>query len=271
MTAYTGYLTKMAHYATANDVAPGVNPDHTHPQPEPDIFDPHPEVPSTQGGDVWNPAENGFASDAQVQPITHWYNGQLSVPSNVEYGTAQQAMQERMMADHEHVNYQSDSIRLYQHATEGESIEFVAGRSPWIAGQSLPDDVQYLANGKNAYDQTNQPNEVYSGDAVNVGRYRLGYKINLFGKYEYPIGKFGQDALLRAYTGLTPIFPADKNQMNTDAAPYTPNSSGTATWTTPQYQDPSLFTLPSETQMTDFVTASEAVPGNAGFSESERL
>jgi hypothetical protein len=268
MTAYTGYLTRMAHFSNAHDVAPGVNPEHEHPHPDPDIFDPRPDTPTAQAGDVWSPAEVGFASEMRVQPVEHWFNGQLAVPTNVPYGMAQQAMQDRMMVDHEQANYRPDTIRLYQHASEGESIEFVKGRAPWNAGVSLPDNAAYLANGKNSYDQTNGVTEVYSADE---GRYRLGTKINLFGKYQFPIGKFGQDAQLRAYTGLTPILPVDKPRV-VDSAPYTPNSSGTTTWTTPQWQVPSMFALPSETASTDYVVASSDQPqAYTGFSDEERL
>lgn len=270
---YSGYLTRSAaHFSIAGDVAPGVNPDHTHPAPEPDIFDPQPTPPAKQGGDVWMPGEVGFVSGDQVQPITHWYAGQLAVPSNVPYGTAQQVMQDRMMADHMPVNYRRDSIRLYQHDSEGETISYVVGRTSQEAGESLPESVQYLANGQNAFDQTNLPNEVYAGDPANVGRYRLGYDVNYFGEYKYPIGKFGLDTMLRAYTGLTPIVPAEKTQMNQNAAPYTPNSSGTATWVNGQYQVPSLFALPSETEMTDYTTASsQQYDTNSGFDNGERL
>lgn len=267
MTAYTGYLTRMAHFDRAGDVAPGVNPEHEHPHPDPDPFDPKPDTPGTQTGDVWVPAEDGFASEMQVERIHHWYDGQAAVPTNVPYGTAQQAMQERMMDDHAHVNYRPDTIRLYQHASEGEAIEWVKGRAPQNAGVSLPDGAQYLANGKNSYDQTNQPNEVYSADE---GRYRLGTKINLFGLYQFPIGKFGQDAQLRAYTGLTPILPVDKPSI-VDSAPYTPNSSGTTTWTMPQWQTPSMFGLPSETASTDYVAATEQQSGGGDFTDGERL
>jgi hypothetical protein len=270
MTAYSGYLTRLAHFSRSNDVVPGVNPEHTHPEPDPDPFDPRPDTPDYQAHDAWMPVEDGFASGESVQDIRHWYDGQLSVPSNVPYGVGQQAMQERMMADHAPVNYRRDSIRLYQHESEGNSIEYVPGRMPQNAGSSLPEDVQYLANGRNSYDQINQPNEVYAGDPANVGRYRVGAKINMFGLYNNPLGKFGQDALLRAYTGLTPMFPDNKTQHNQTAAPYTPNSSGTATWVMPQYQDISTFTLPSETAMSDFTTGNAQV-SETDFNEGDRL
>lgn len=271
MTAYTGYLTRTAHYGPPGDVAPGVNPDHTHPAAEPDPFNPQPDTPTAQTGDVWNPTENGFASDWQVEPVAHWFNGSPAVPSNVPYGTGQQAMQDRMLADHSVIHYVSDTIRLYQHQSEGVSIDWQVGRSPQHAGESVGDNESYLMMGRNSYDVTNQPNEVYAGDPANVGRYRLGVKTTMFGLYDNPIGRFGQDANLRAYTGLSPQFPVDKPSV-ADAAPYTPNSSGTTTWTMPQFQVPRLFSLPSETSMTDYTTASEDGSVSSDFaSEDGRL
>jgi hypothetical protein len=82
-------------------------------------------------------------------------------------------------------------------------------------------------------------------------------KTNIFGLYDTPIGKFGQDALLRAYTGLYPAAPFEKEPM-VDTAPYTPNSTGTAHWTpTVPNQQPSIFSLPSETAMTDYALTSD--------------
>jgi hypothetical protein len=270
MTAYTGYLTRSAHYAYPGDRAPGVNPEHEHPDPDPDPFSPVPDTPVNQAGDVWNPQETGFASDWEVEPVTHWFNGAPAVPSSVPYGTAQQAMQDRMMNDHSVIHYVPDSIRLYQHQSEGVEIDWFVGRAPQNAGVSLPDDVAYLANGDNSYDQINQPNpDVYGGDEANVGRYRLGHKVSMFGLYDTPLGKFGQDASLHAYTGLTPQFPAQKNQMTDGAAPYTPNSSGTATWTMPQFQVPKLFSLPSETSITDYTTAAEESSTDSGFTSED--
>lgn len=270
MTAYTGYLTKAAHYAYPGDRVPGVNPEHEHPSPDPDPFNPVPETPANQGGDVWVPQENGFESDWQVEPVNHWFNGAPAVPTNVPYGTAQQTMQDRMMQDHSVIHFVPDSIRLYQHQSEGVAINWVPGREPQHAGESVGDNEAYLMMGRNSYDVTNQPNpDVYGGDSVNTGRYRVGLATTMFGLYDTPLGKFGQDASLHAYTGLTPQFPADKNQMTEGAAPYTPNSSGTATWTTPQFQVPQLFSLPAETSMTDFTTAAEQAPMDSGFTSED--
>jgi hypothetical protein len=259
---YTGAAMRVAHYAVRPSV-PGVNVDHTTPDPEPDPFNPVPIAPDFQTGTVWGyETEHAGPSNqpnlAQV-PVTHWWNGQPSVPSGEPYARAQLAMQERMMADHTAVSYVPDSIRLYQHATEGQRNEFNIGRPSQFAGSEIPDGpLKGLANGHNAYDQTNTPNEVYTGDAANVGRYRLGVKTNVFGLYESPLGKFGQDALLHSYTGLIPAMPTEKEPM-ANTAPYTPNSTGTAHWfPSVPYQKPSLFSLPSETAITDYAIADDA-------------
>ena len=259
---YSGTAIRAAHYGVRPSV-PGVNPDHLHPDPEPDPFNPVPDTPRNQTGTVWAyETEHAGPSNqpnlAQV-PVSHWFNGQPAVPSGEPYGRAQLAMQERMMADHSVTNYVPDSIRLYQHATEGQQNEFTVGRPSQYAGAAIPDGpLAGLANGHNSYDQTNAPNEVYTGDDANVGRYRLGRKTNIFGLYENPIGKFGQDAILRAYTGLYPAFPFEKEPMD-NTAPYTPNSTGTAHWSpAAANQAPSMFSLPSETALTDYAVANSA-------------
>ena len=259
---YSGTASRVAHYASRPPV-PGVNSDHTTPDPEPDPFNPQPDPPQNQAGTVWADDEVYQAAAMRSlaeQPISHWWAGQNAVPSGEPYGRAQQAMQERMIADHMVSNYVPDGIRFYQNVSEGASIEFVQGRGPFVAGETLPDGSQYLANGRNGYDQTNVPNEVYGGDPGSTGgRYRLGYKENYFGLYDTPLGKFGQDAMLHAYTGLTPTFPAVKTQQNEIAAPYTPNSSGASAYWQPAvpFQAPSLFQVPAETQMTDFAVATD--------------
>lgn len=257
---YTGAAVRAGSYGRVRPSVPGVNADHTTPDPEPDPFNPVPDVPANQGGTVWG-YEGEYAAPsnqpnlAQV-PVSHWYNGQPAVPSGEPYGRAQQAMQERMVRDHSAVNYVPDGIRLYQHATEGQINEWQIGRNPQFAGAVIPDGpLAGLQNGRNSYDAVNQPNEVYAGDPANVGRYRLGVKTNVFGLYENPIGKFGQDALIHSYTGLVPALPREKAPL-TNTAPYTPNSTGTAHWSpAAPNQVPSLFSLPSETAMTDYAIA----------------
>lgn len=270
---YTGTALRsaVAHYGS-RPPPPGLNADHMKPDPEPDPFNPVPDTPPDQAGTVWSDPEamgptagqSNFPNLAQA-PVSHWYDGQPAVPSGEPYGRAQQAMQERLMVDHADTNYVPDGIRLYQHWSEGQENDFIVGRAPVAAGATIPDGpLAGLQNGRNGYDATNVPNEVYSAGESNVGRYRLGVKTNMWGIYSSPLGKFGQDANLRAYTGLSPAFPFDKTPM-TDTAPYTPNSTGTTHWTpaTPA-QKPSLFGLPSETSVTDYTVASAG-----GNSQSE--
>jgi hypothetical protein len=271
---YSGYATRSAHFARHVSV-PGVNADHTRPNPEPDPFSPQPETPANQAHTVWDdsggdPArQSGVPNFAQV-PVNHWYAGQPAVASGVPYGQAQQAMQERLMADHSATNYVPDSIRLYQHWSEGQRYEWVVGRASQYAGSELPDGpLAALQNGTNAYDKTNPANEVYAGDPANVGRYRLGVKSNIFGLYESPLGKFGQDAELRAIEGLTPALPYAKPRMR-NTAPYTPSSTGTAHWApAPPYQTPSTFALPGETSVTDY--RSGATVTGSDFEDGDRL
>ena len=177
------------------------------------------------------------------------------------------------MVDHGEVNFAPDQYRLYQHASEGTSIEDWVARPSQFAGQTIDGALGALANGRNAYDQTQAPNEVYAGDPANVGRYRLGRQVRFFGLYQYPIGKFGQDANLRAYTGLSPAFPFVKDQMNETAAPYTPNSSGASAYWSPAQsnQVPSLFALPSETAITDFATQTAADGSYSDFTDGDYL
>jgi hypothetical protein len=273
---YSGSALRAAHFASRPPV-PGLNVDHTKPNPEPDIFNPVPDVaPGATHGTVWaNEANVAGPSNqpnfAQV-PVSHWFDGQPAVPSGEPYARAQQAMQERMFLDHSVVSFVPDGIRLYQHVTEGQRNEFNIGRGSQFAGASIPDGpLAALGNGRNAYDQINKPNEVYVGDPANVGRYRLGVKTNIYGLYDTPLGKFGQDALLHAFTGLTPAAPFEKEPM-TDTAPYTPNSTGTAHWSpAAPYQVPSMFSLPSETGITDYAVAADDTAGsdfterNGGF------
>lgn len=272
---YSGQTLRAAHY-DYRPPPPGISPDHTTGAVEADPFNPVPDTPKGQDGTVWgadpdHAGPTGYRSLAEI-PVNHWYSGQNAVPSGLPYGIAQQAMQERLMVDHEDVNFVPDTYRLYQHASEGATIAWVDGRGSQYAGEALEGPLAALANGRNAYDQTNAPNEVYVGDSANVGRYRLGTKESYWGEYSFPLGQFGQDANLRAYTGLYPAFPLVKDQMNETAAPYTPNSSGASAYWSPAQanQVPSMFALPSETAMTDFATAN-ADGTNTDFSDGGRL
>lgn len=271
---YTGHALRSALHYDSRPPVPGLGADHFTGAVEPDIFNPVPETPAGATGEqVWS-GQTEHASQSNMpnlaqQGVSHWHDGDAPVQSGVPTAQRMDAMAARMVADHQRVNTVPDSIRLYQHATEGQVNEFITGRTPQNAGVDPGENLQYLVNGRNSYDHTNQPNEVYAGDSPNVGRYRLGVKTNMYGLYDNPLGKFGQDALLRAYTGLVPQFPVDKPQA-TNTAPYTPNSTGTAHWAPAQpNQVVSNFSLPSETAMTDYVTAGGG--GNPEFDDHGRL
>lgn len=279
-TPYSGAATRRANYAMRPSV-PGVNGDHFKPDPEPDPFNPQPATPDGQAGTVLaqdQPFHSGFseptlATDPRSQ--THWYNGVAPMPSGVPTAARMQGQADGMLVDHADTNFVPDQYRLYQHATEGSLTEWIVGRPSQFAGATVPDGpLAGLANGANAYDQTNEANEVYSnGDPANVGRYRLGTALQVFGLYQNPIGKFGQDALLRPTTGLSPQFPTEKPQMR-GTAPYTPNSTGTAHWApAPPNQTPSMWGLPSETAMTDYAasSATDYMGGNSEFDDGGRL
>lgn len=266
-TPYSGTAVRNAHYSRRPPV-PGLNKDHFTPDPEPDPFSPVPTPTHEYTDSILTVREEmGPQSDyptLATQAFHHTYDGEFSVPSGVPYADAQLAMQQRMMVDHSDSNYVPDEFRRYLHATQGQNNQYVVGRMPQNAGVDPGENLQYLVNGQNSYDHTNQPNEVYAGDAANVGRYRLGYDTKVFGLYQNPMGKFGQDAQLHSYTGLTPQVPQAKPPM-TDTAPYTPNSTGTAHWAPASFaQVPSLFGLPSETSMTDATIVNDFADAGSG-------
>lgn len=286
-TAYSGALLRSAHFAFRPPV-PGVSADHG-PGPDQQIEqDPFQPVPPTagqvvdgaDGTNVWQPQDDTPMSQMLVGDRPHWTQLQDAVPSNVHPWESEQAATERMLANHSIDDYRPNTYIPYKVATQGQSIEYTVGRSPFEAGENAPEDLQYLVAGKNAYDFTNQPNEVYGGDQTygvhdpaNVGRYRLGTNENQFGLYEFWT-KQGQDAELRAYTGQHPWMPVDKPPVS-NPAPYTAPSSGTTTWTMPSFQVPSIFSLPSETSITDYGAQNEwdaevSDSGN-GFEDGGRL
>lgn len=267
--SYSGALKRSAHFAFRPPV-PGVSDDHG-PQPdttiEPDPFAPEPSTPANQAGDAWQPQDISSHSAMTQRPISHWADLQPPLPLNVESRYVGTVATERMIANHSVVDYRPDTSRYYKNATEGRSIEYIDGRHPQLEGVDGP---EFLVAGKNSFDYTNQPNEVYQGDSANVGRYRLGKLVNDFGMYQFWT-KQGQDADLRAYTGLHPQVPVDKPRVP-DSAPYTPNSSGTTTWLQTSFNVPTMFNLPSETSVTDYSVASgDFIDGGSEFGEGDRL
>ncbi|MYS19160.1 hypothetical protein GA0115240_105811 [Streptomyces sp. DvalAA-14] len=271
MAAYSGALLRSAsaHFASRPPV-PGVDPRHEHPDPDPDPFQPVPETPPAQTGDVWSPQDASAYTEMRDAPITHAGEFERPVPSNVHRWQRDIAWQARLMAAHAVQLFRPDTYVPYKHATQGQHIAYVQGNSPQNAGSTVSDDMAYLVMGRNSYDQTNGVTEVYGQEEGGNGRYRLGTRIEDWGLYEYPMGKFGQDAELRAYTGLEPQFPVDKPNVE-DPAPYTPASSGTARWQLPTFQTPSFFSLPTETVMTDYEQATDVPAPVSDFVDDGRM
>jgi hypothetical protein len=266
---YSGALVRSAHYSFRPPV-PGINPEHEHPAPDPDPFSPPPEGAGTGArGDVWQPGDLPVHTDMVVAQRLHDTPLQPPVPSNVHQDQANLATTARMLANHGVVEYRPDKYAPYKHADQGRDIDWYTGRPSRDAGITVPDNASFLVAGKNAFDFTNQPNEVYTGDAPNVGRYRLQANQQDFGLYRFWT-KQGQDGWLRAYAGLQPDFPVDKPRVP-DSAPYTPNSSGTTTWLQSQWQVPSIFGLPSETASTDYQIAAAQAEASGGFDDGGRL
>lgn len=248
-TPYSGALMRSAHFAHRPPV-PGISPEHERPDPDPDPFQPAQEGAPQTPGDVWQGEDVSVHTEMQQRAFSHWAELQAPVPSSVPSEVAGIAATTRMLANHSAVDFRPDRYPTYKHGDQGRSIEFTGGRESTESGETIADDMDYLVMGTNAYDRTNQPNEVYSAGESNVGRYRLGVGITDFGRYEFWT-KQGQDAELRAYTGLVPAMPVDKPRVE-NSAPYTPNSSGTTTWTVDPFQVPSMFGLQTETSMTDY-------------------
>ena len=268
-TPYTGALGRSAHFAFRPPV-PGINPEHEHPSPDPDPFDPAPPgAGSGTPGTVWQPSDLPLHTEMKVGPRPHTTPLQPPVPSNVHSDQRDTAAQTRLLANHGSVDYRPNTYPVYKHGDQGRSIEYVDGRMPQQSGIAVSDDASFLVAGKNAFDYTNPPNEVYAGDSSNVGRYRLSKTIADFGLYTFHT-KQGQDAWLRAYEGLAPQVPVDKPRVE-NSAPYTPNSAGTTTWTLSQWQVPSMFALPGETPMTDYQAANEAPDTSGSFDDDGRL
>lgn len=265
---YSGSYMRNAHFASRPPV-PGINPEHERPDPDPDPFQPEQGPVQAAAFDVFQPEDVSAHTEMQDRPVSHWGFLQAPVPSNVPSEVSGIAATARMLVNHACVDYRPEQYPVYRHAEQGRTIDETVGRTSAYAGENISDDMAYLVMGTNAYDRTNEPNEVYSGDGANVGRYRLGLTITDFGRYEFHT-KQGQDAVLRAYTGLEAQFPVDKPVIE-NAAPYTPNTSGSA-YLTPAFQVPSMFAVPGETALTDYeASTSTEYWGGGGFLEEEGL
>jgi hypothetical protein len=251
--AYSGALQRKAHFAFRPPVAE-VDPGHLHAHETGDPFDPKPPAVDGQGGTVWADVEFTDPTEMVQRDFSHWSAvPSAPLPSDLHSAIANKAEAQRIIDNHMVQDFRPDTWTTipYRNAGMGVALPYLEGRDPVQEAETIAEDLQYLVAGKNSFDFTNQPNEVYGGDpGSSGGRRRLGWWTPRFGIYEFWTQQ-GQTADLRAYTGLSPAFPVDKPAVE-NAAPYTPNSSGTTTWVQPSYQDPSQFTLPSETLVTEY-------------------
>lgn len=229
---------------------------HTQQSPGRGMFEPTPEatVPAAPG-DVWNPRDRTPHTAAQVRTASHSENSMAApIPSGVDQERGDNTVAARMVQAHAHTAYVEETYPRFQSPTAGRDIAWTDGRAP------IQPNVDAFLVGPNGYDLSNPASEVYGG-----ARYRLGTETTMFGRYEF-WQKQGQEGWLRPVQGEYPILPVDKPNI-TDPAPYSTPSSGTARWKLPSFQDPRMFTTPSETGMSDYVMAQNNPQLSGGFSE----
>lgn len=254
MTTYSGYLkrrvayeTKPTVHAVGTDHGPGDVP------AQDDLFGPSVEGPVDLAGfqgNVWEPSEDAPLSAYGDDPISHDGHRTPPPPMGLLARLSMYAEQRRMLADHARVQYRPDPARPYRHATQGRAFKWWPGRGSQMAGIDGPD---FLVAGKNGFDFTNQPNEVYSAGDSNVGRYRLGVQQDDIGLYEDPRGLFGQEAWARAQISPTLEYHGDRARPGAGppSAPFLPDSS----FVRAPFQVPSGWGLGSETAVTDYILA----------------
>lgn len=254
MSTYSGYLkrrvayeTKPTVHAIGTDHGPGDVP------PQDDLFGPSVDGPIDLAGhqaDVWEGAEDAPMSAYGDDRISHDGGRSTPPPMGILARLSMYAEQRRMLADHSRVHYRPDPARPYRHATQGRKFLWWNGRGSQMAGIEGPD---FLVAGKNGFDFTNQPNEVYSAGDSNVGRYRLGVQQDDIGLYEDPRGLFGQEAWARAQISPTLEYHGDRTRAGDGppSAPFLPDAS----FVREAFQAPSGWSLGSETAVTDYILA----------------
>lgn len=256
MAGYSGYLkrrvaytTKPTVHAVGSDHGPGEVP------PQEDLFGPSVDGPQDLAGaqgDVWPVVDHTPESVYGDDRISHDGHRSTPAPMGILARMSMYAEQRRMLADHSRVNYRPDPARPYKHATQGRRFKWWPGRGSQMAGIDGP---EFLVAGKNGFDYTNQPNEVYGGAGEsNVGRYRLGLQQDDCGVYEDPRGLFGQEAWLNARISPTLEYHEDRTRAGNGppSASFLPDAS----FVRDAFQAPSGWTLGSETAVTDYTLAS---------------
>jgi hypothetical protein len=244
------------HFEWSTPVDP-VAASHDHYQPTNALFEPGQNVPAVEST-VWTPYDVAPQSGRMVPEPNHVGITARPVQSGIPRELADYTHQDRVIAAHEVDSYDPYQSPPFRNSPQGRSISWVKGRLP-----AAPAMEAFLV-GRNGYDVSNPPSEVYGGE-----RYNLGHETVIFGTYEY-WQKQGQDATLRPIEYEYPTFPVDKPPLG-NTAPYTKSSRGTDTWTLPTYNTPMLFNAPSETALSDFTMANGAPAGASGFADTGRM
>lgn len=263
MSTYSGYLKRRVAYdnkpsvhAIGAEHGPGDVP------PQDDLFGPSVDGPidlAGHQGNVWEPAEDAPMSAYGDDRISHDGGRSTPAPMGLLARISAYAEQRRMLADHSREHYRPDPARIYRHASQGRAFRWWAGRGSQMAGIEGP---EFLVAGKNGFDFTNQPNEVYSAGDSNVGRYRLGMQQDVVGLYEDPRGLFGQEAWARAQISPTLEYHGDRARQGEGppSAPFLPD----AAFVREPFQAPSGWTLGAETAVTDYLLATRPAPEAGG-------
>lgn len=251
----SGNLMAGAHYERTVSVG-AVDPGHSQQSAGRGIFEPTPEANTPPApGDIWTPYDptpyTGLVPPRPDHTASH--GAAVPIPSGVDGERGQNTANDRMVTVHSHADYVPYERPVYKSQRQGHIIVTTEGRAPAPAPP-----VEAFLTGRNGYDFSNPPSEVYGG-----ARYRLGTLTQMFGSYEF-WQKQGQDATVRPVVTEAPILPVAKPPIP-NSAPYTRNSNGTDRALYPQFQDPRSFTTPSETAMSDYTMATMPAYNPGGF------
>lgn len=258
--ALSGNLMRQAtHYERYTSVA-GVSDAHTTVSPGRGIFEPTPEASVAPApGDVWTPYDPTPYSGAVLPTGDHGSSSMAPpIPSGVDQERGDNTVTARMVHAHAYVDYAPNQDVPYRSASQGRTIGWVDGRAP------APYSPEAFVTGNNGYDFSNPTSDVYGGD-----RYRLGTWTPYFGQYEF-WQKQGQDAWVRPVQYEVPILPVAKPNIS-NPAPYSTPSSGTQRFVLPSFQDPRMFSTPSETGMSDFAMANLTAAPASDFTDDGRM
>jgi hypothetical protein len=275
MGAYSGAVTR-ASYSRRPPVA-GVDMVHAKKEPGPNLDPFQPKVEDGPGtaGTVWDEPvqterQSGVPNRA-VLPTTHWWPTPDMPPTAVPDGYTRkqldQSTQNRRNQIHSFADVIPNSLNRFRPFGLGKQIEWELGRVPRDAGRSAG-ELPWLANGRNGYDQTNGTTIVYSGDAANAGRYRVGYTQRVFGIFARTFAKNGQDVIMRAaenqHAELNHGREVKPNALPTTTTILTGRNTDPG-W---HWRAPSAWAAQSATAITDHSMLATTTPANPDFDDT---